>query len=107
MEFSDLLHYVRSGDFVQELLLQSQDANEYAFALGAPAHYASDIAGHPAVNASVSIRYPKLRAKFGKSVRYAQEHTAHFKEGSALRPDDDANEQIDGHAIKALMRWLQ
>ena len=79
VEFSNLVHYVRSGDFVRELLAQSQDANEYAFALGALAHYASDIAGHPAVNQSVSIQYPKLRAKFGNSVRYAQSHTAHLK----------------------------
>src|SRR5207245_101715 len=44
-EFSNLMHYVRSGDFVRELLQESQDANEYAFALGALAHYASDNAG--------------------------------------------------------------
>jgi Zinc dependent phospholipase C len=79
VEFSDLVHYVRSGDFVRELILQSQDANEYAFALGALAHYTSDIVGHPAVNKSVSIQYPKLRAKFGDSVRYAEDHTAHVK----------------------------
>src|ERR1700726_2846561 len=79
LEFSNLVHYVRSGDFVRELLLQSQDANEYAFALGALAHYAADIAGHPAVNQAVSIQYPKLRAKYGNSVRYAQDHTAHLK----------------------------
>ena len=78
-EFSNLVHYVRSGDFVRELLLESQDANEYAFALGALSHYASDIAGHPAVNQSVAIEYPKLRAKFGKSVRFAQGKTAHLK----------------------------
>jgi hypothetical protein len=78
-EFSNLVHYVRSGDFVRELLLQSQDANEYAFALGALAHYTSDIAGHPAVNRAVSIQYPKLRAKYGNSVRYAEDHTAHLK----------------------------
>src|SRR5690349_1227807 len=78
-EFSSLVHYVRSGDFVRELLLESQDANEYAFALGALSHYAADIAGHPAVNQSVAIEYPKLRAKFGKSVRYAQDKTAHLK----------------------------
>src|ERR1700737_3089435 len=65
-EFSNLVHYVRSGDFVRELLLESQDANEYAFALGALSHYASDIAGHPAVNQAVAIQYPKLRAKFGQ-----------------------------------------
>jgi Zinc dependent phospholipase C len=79
VEFSNLVHYVRSGDFVRELILQSEDANEYAFALGALAHYTSDIAGHPAVNQAVSIQYPKLRAKFGNSVRYAQDHTAHLK----------------------------
>ena len=79
VEFSNLVHYVRSGDFVRELLLQSQDANEYAFALGALAHYASDIAGHPAVNQAVSIQYPKLRAKYGNAVRYAEDHTAHLK----------------------------
>jgi hypothetical protein len=78
-EFSDLVHYVRSGDFVRELLRESQDANEYAFALGALSHYAADIAGHPAVNQSVAIEYPKLRAKYGKSVRYAQDKTAHLK----------------------------
>jgi hypothetical protein len=78
-EFSNLTHYVRSGDFVRELRLQSQDVNEYAFALGALSHYASDIAGHPAVNQAVAIHYPALRAKFGKSVRYAQDKTAHLR----------------------------
>ena len=78
-EFSDLVHYVRSGDFVRELLQKSQDANEYAFALGALAHYVSDIVGHPAVNQAVAIEYPKLRAKFGNSIRYAQDRTAHLK----------------------------
>ena len=78
-EFSNLVHYVRSGDFVRELLLESQDVNEYAFALGALSHYASDIVGHPAVNQAVAIQYPKLRAKFGESVRYAQGKTAHLK----------------------------
>ena len=78
-EFSNLVHYVRTGDFVRELLAQSDDADEYAFALGALSHYASDSAGHPAVNQAVAIEYPKLRAKFGRSVRYAQDKTAHLK----------------------------
>ncbi len=78
-DFSDLVHYVRSGDFVVELLDESQDANEYAFALGALSHYAADICGHPAVNRAVAMRYPKLRAKYGNSVRYAQGTTAHLK----------------------------
>ena len=79
VEFSDLVHYVRTGDFVRALLQQSNDADEYAFALGALSHYASDIAGHPAVNQSVAIEYPKLREKYGNSIRYAQDKTAHLK----------------------------
>jgi Zinc dependent phospholipase C len=78
-EFSDLVHYVRSGDFVLELIKESQNADEYAFALGALSHYASDINGHPAVNQAVAIAYPKLRAKFGPIVLYAQDKTAHIR----------------------------
>ena len=78
-EFSDLVHYVRSGDFVLELLHESQNPDEYAFALGALSHYASDITGHPAVNQAVAITYPKLRAKFGSVVLYAQDKTAHIR----------------------------
>ncbi len=78
-EFSDLVHYVRSGDFVLELLKESQTADEYAFALGALSHYASDITGHPAVNQAVSLTYPKLRAKFGPFVLYAEDKTAHIR----------------------------
>src|ERR1700676_1129687 len=78
-EFSDLVHYVRSGDFVHELLLESQNVDEYAFALGALSHYAADLAGHPAVNQAVAIAYPRLQAKYGKSVRYAEDKTAHLK----------------------------
>jgi len=78
-EFSDLVHYVRSGDFVEEMLRQAQDPKEYAFALGALAHYVSDVDGHPAVNQAVALRYPKLRAKYGPSVKYAQDKGAHLK----------------------------
>src|SRR5580692_12030615 len=78
-EFSDLVHYVRSGDFVEEMLRQAQDPKEYAFALGALAHFIADIDGHPAVNQAVALRYPKLRAKYGPSVKYAQDKGAHLK----------------------------
>jgi hypothetical protein len=61
------------------LLRQSQDADEYAFALGALSHYTADIDGHPAVNEAVALGYPKLRARYGKSVRYAQDTSAHLK----------------------------
>jgi hypothetical protein len=80
--FSDLTHYVRSGDFVANMLSESErsgDINQYAFALGALAHYASDLAGHPAVNRSVAISFPKLRAKFGDIVTYEDSHSAHIR----------------------------
>jgi hypothetical protein len=78
-DFSELTHYVRSGGFVVELLAESRDADDYAFALGALSHYVADIDGHPAVNEAVAIHYPKLRARYGNSVRYAQDTSAHLK----------------------------
>lgn len=77
--FSNLTHYTRSGDFVTALLQDSQDLNEYAFALGALAHYAADNEGHPAVNRAVPMLYPKLRKQFGPSVTYEDAPTAHLK----------------------------
>ena len=66
--FSDLTHYARSGDFIVNLLKESSDVNEYAFALGALAHYSADNCGHPAVNRSVAIEFPKLAKKYGNEV---------------------------------------
>jgi hypothetical protein len=78
--FSDLLHYARSGDFIRALLQDAQDVNEYAFALGALAHYASDNEGHPVgVNRAVPMLYPKLRQKFGPDVTYEDNPGAHLK----------------------------
>jgi hypothetical protein len=77
--FSDLVHYVRSGDFVQNLIDQAGDINEYAFALGALAHYAADISGHPAVNRAVPMEFPNLRKKFGNTVTYEQDPKAHIR----------------------------
>jgi zinc dependent phospholipase C len=71
--FSNLLHYVRTGDFVHALISDALDIDEYAFALGALGHYAADNSGHPmAVNRAVPLMYPKLRAEFGDAVTYAQ-----------------------------------
>jgi Zinc dependent phospholipase C len=77
--FSDLLHYVRSGDFVTALLRESSDINEYAFALGALAHYSSDNMGHPVINRVVAMEFPKLRAKHGDEVTYADDPKAHIR----------------------------
>jgi hypothetical protein len=78
--FSDLTHYVRTGDFIVALIRESQDLDEYAFALGALAHYAADNSGHRlATNLAVPILYPKLRAKFGKEVTYGDDPLSHIR----------------------------
>jgi hypothetical protein len=78
--FSDLTHYVRSGDFVAALIRDSQDADEYAFALGALSHYAADVSGHSiATNLAVPILYPELHTKFGKTVTYWDNPLSHVR----------------------------
>jgi len=78
-EFTNLLHYVRTGDYVGWLIRDARTLNEYAFALGALSHYASDAWGHPAVNAGAALEYPKLRAKYGDIVTYEDDPAAHIK----------------------------
>jgi Zinc dependent phospholipase C len=76
--FSNLLHYVRTGDFIEALIADAGDVNEYAFALGALGHYSADNQGHPlAVNPAVALMYPKLKKQFGNRVTYAQSPKNH------------------------------
>jgi hypothetical protein len=78
--FSDLTHYVRSGDFVVALIRDSNDVNEYAFALGALSHYAADVNGHKiATNLAVPILYPELHRRFGKTVTYWDSPLSHVR----------------------------
>jgi len=77
--FSDLTHYVRSGDFIVNLIHESSDLNEYAFALGALAHYSADNMGHPTVNESVGLLFPDLRKKYGNEVTYEDNPKAHIR----------------------------
>lgn len=78
--FSDLTHYIRSGDFIQALLRDATDINAYAFAVGALAHYAADNDGHRlGTNRAVPLLYPNLRKKFGDSVSYEDDRLAHVK----------------------------
>ena len=78
-DFSDLTHYVRSGDFIVSLINDSTNLDEYAFALGAMAHYSSDNIGHPTVNRSVAIEFPKLQKKYGPDVTYEDNPKAHIR----------------------------
>ena len=78
--FTNLTHYVRSGDFVRNLFSQSRDRNDYAFALGALAHYEADINGHPeGTNRAMASVYPELKAKFGNVITYQQAPKQHMQ----------------------------
>src|ERR1041385_1740527 len=77
--FSDLTHYVRSGDFVAALIADARNLDEYAFALGALAHYASDRIGHQTINRVAPLIYPTLRRKFGDVATYEDSPAKHLK----------------------------
>ncbi len=76
--FTNLTHYVRSGDFVRNMIAQAHDRNDYAFALGALAHYAADTNGHPeGTNRAMAGVYPELAARFGPVITYEQAPKQH------------------------------
>jgi hypothetical protein len=77
-DFSNLVHYVRSKDFVREVLWKASMSTSMPSRWGRRRTMCR-ISGHPAVNHAVAIQYPKLRAKFGQFVRHAQDKTAHLK----------------------------
>ncbi len=76
--FTDLVHYVRSGDFVAALIDEAKDINEYAFALGYLSHYMADRYGHLiGTNICVPVVYPKMKTKFGNVVTYEDDKISH------------------------------
>jgi hypothetical protein len=78
--FSDLTHYVRSGDFVISLLRDAHTADELAFAIGSLSHYIGDTVGHStAINLAVPVEFPKLEQKYGTNVNYAENPHAHVQ----------------------------
>lgn len=100
--YSDLTHYVRSGDFVVNLFREAHSADELAFAIGALSHYVGDTVGHAeATNLAVPIEFPKLGARYGKVVPYADGEHAHVQTEFAF----DINEV--GHHRFAPQHYLQ
>lgn len=78
--FSDLTHYVRSGDFVDALLRDATTPDELAFAVGALAHYMGDSIGHAeATNPSVAEQFPRLQQRYGPSVTYEENPHDHVR----------------------------
>jgi len=99
--FSDLTHYVRSGDFILNMIRDSQDINEYAFSLGALSHYAADSDGHHlGTNPAVALLYPKLGTRFGKLVTYADDSSSHMKTDFAFDVFQAAKNRYASQAYK-------
>jgi Zinc dependent phospholipase C len=95
MMYSNLTHYVRSGDFVVSLFRNAESADELAFAIGALSHYIGDTIGHAtATNLAVSVEFPKLRAKYGRSVNYAQGRHQHVQAEFAFDIDEIAHHRV-------------
>lgn len=95
-EFSDLLHYVRTGEFVDNLMRDADTLNEYAFALGALAHYRGDTIGHPLVGIATAHEYPKLEVRFGHFVSYYDSPKAHIRTEYGF----DVVQVAQGHYVK-------
>jgi len=80
MFFTDLIHYVRTGDFVQALFDESQNLNDYAFAIGVLCHYTADNYGHSCgTNKAVPVLFPREKEKFGDVVTYEEDHVSHIR----------------------------
>lgn len=93
--FSNLTHYVRSGDFVVNLFRNATNANELAFAIGALSHYIGDSIGHPyATNLAVPVEFPLLGAKYGDSVSYAEGRYQHVQVEFAFDINEIAHHRV-------------
>ncbi len=78
--FSNLTHYIRTGDFITFMIHDARNVNELAFALGALSHYSGDTIGHQdAVNPSTAIEFPKLEKKYGPVVTYDESPHGHIR----------------------------
>lgn len=93
--FSDLLHYVRTGDFIRALFRDAKNANDVAFAIGALSHYLGDTIGHPdAINLAVGQSFPALAAKYGPNVNYAEGEHQHVRAEFALDVNQAAKHRL-------------
>jgi hypothetical protein len=93
--FSNLTHYVRSGDFVVNLFRNAHNANELAFAVGALSHYIGDNVGHSlATNVAVPVEFPKLRAEYGDVVNYAEGESQHVRTEFAFDINEIAHHRM-------------
>ncbi|HEV2470846.1 MAG TPA: zinc dependent phospholipase C family protein [Candidatus Sulfotelmatobacter sp.] len=87
--FSNLTHYVRTGDFIDWMFKNARTIDELAFAIGALSHYLGDSIGHSqAINPATAIEFPKLEERFGKSVTYGESPHGHIRTEFAFDIDE-------------------
>ena len=105
--FSDLTHYVRSGEFVNNLFQDAQTVDEYAFAIGALAHYVGDNDGHRyATNPATPLEFPPLGKKFGPIVTYDQAPHAHIRTEFAYDVEQLSNDEFAPISYRHSVRFL-
>ncbi|HEY3626105.1 MAG TPA: zinc dependent phospholipase C family protein [Terracidiphilus sp.] len=93
--FSNLTHYVRTGDFVVNLFRNAGNADELAFAIGALSHYIGDAEGHSlATNRAVPIEFPRLGKKYGPVVNYGEGKTQHVRTEFAFDINELAHDRM-------------
>jgi hypothetical protein len=93
--FSDLTHYVRTGDFIVHLFRDAKNANQLAFAIGALSHYIGDTIGHSmATNRAVPVEFPRLAAKYGPVVTYGEDEHAHVQTEFAFDVNEIAHHRF-------------
>jgi len=93
--FSDLLHYVRTGDFIRALFRDAKSPDDVAFAIGALSHYMGDTIGHAeAINLAVGTEFPALAVKFGPNVNYAEGPHQHVRAEFAFDINEIAKHRL-------------
>ena len=102
--FSNLTHYVRSGDFIAWLFQNAHTIDEYAFAIGALSHYLGDSIGHSrAINPATAVEFPKLKREFGPTVSYDESPHGHIRTEFAFDVGELADEAF---APPAYLRFI-
>ena len=91
LTYSNLTHYVRTGDFVVNLFRNAQNADELAFAVGALSHYIGDTVGHAEAPTSPSPSSFQNSAPIRPVVNYAEGRHQHVQTEFAFDIDEVAH----------------
>ena len=93
--FSNLTHYVRTGDFIASLFRNAHNPNELAFAIGALSHYLGDNIGHSeCINPATAIEFPRLKRKYGEIVTYDESPHGHVRTEFAFDIDQLSHHRL-------------